>query len=79
MSADELFTQFGIAVFGLTALCFAMSLNPILRKWAPVLGLLGQPFWFIATIGSKQWGMVVLCVAYTLVYLNGLRIQWRKK
>lgn len=71
--------QFLLAVFGLIALCFAMSDIPKLRKWAPVVGLAGQPFWFVATIPTQQWGMVALSVAYSLVYINGVRLQWWKK
>ena len=68
--------QLCIAIFGLSALWMAMGHNPRLRKWAPVLGLLGQPFWFLATVPSGNWGMVALCVAYTLVYVHGIRVQW---
>jgi hypothetical protein len=71
--------QLAIAMFGLTSICFAMGNQPLLRKWAPVIGLAGQPFWFMATVPTQQWGMVALCVAYTLVYINGVRVQWWKK
>lgn len=69
-------TQLAIALFGLTALLFAMGNHPGRRKWAPVIGLLGQPFWFIATIPTAQWGMVALCCAYSLVYIRGIFMQW---
>lgn len=68
--------QLCIAIFGLSALWMAMGHNTRLRKWAPVLGLLGQPFWFMATVPSGNWGMVALCVAYTVVYVQGVRVQW---
>ncbi|WP_374520349.1 hypothetical protein [Hydrogenophaga sp.] len=71
--------QLGIALFGLTAIYFAMGNNPRLRKWAPIIGLAGQPFWFMATIPNAQWGMVGLCVAYTLVYVRGIWMQWGAK
>lgn len=70
--------QLLIAIFGLTSITFAMGQNARLRKWAPVIGLAGQPFWFIATVPTQQWGMVALCVAYTAVYINGIRVQWWK-
>lgn len=72
-------TQLFIAIFGLTSIYMAMGQNAKLRKWAPVLGLIGQPFWFMATVPTQQWGMVALCVAYTLVYINGIRVQWGRK
>ncbi len=71
--------QLAIAVFGLTSMWMALGNSAPLRKLAPVLGLLGQPFWFMATVPTQQWGMVALCVAYTLVYLNGIRVQWWAK
>lgn len=72
-------TQLFIALFGLTSMWMALGNSAPLRKWAPVLGLLGQPFWFMATVPTQQYGMVALCVAYTLVYLNGIRVQWWPK
>lgn len=68
--------QLAIAVFGLTSMWMALGNSAPLRKWAPILGLVGQPFWFMATVPTQQWGMVALCVAYTLVYANGVRVQW---
>lgn len=68
--------QIFLAVFGLAAMYFAMGDNPLLRKWAPVVGLAGQPFWFIATIPTKQWGMVLLCTAYSLIYIKGIWSHW---
>lgn len=69
-------TQILIALFGLTAMYCAMGKNARLRKAAPILGLCAQPFWFMATVPTGQWGMVALCVAYTLVYIQGIRVQW---
>jgi len=69
-------TQLLIALFGLTALTLALGSSPRGRKWAPVIGLAGQPFWFMATIPTEQWGMVALCVAYTLVYLRAVWAHW---
>ena len=69
-------TQLFIALFGLTAITLALGNNPRGRKWAPVIGLAGQPFWFMATVPTQQWGMVALCVAYTLVYLRSIWMNW---
>ncbi|MBQ0917473.1 hypothetical protein KBW71_03390 [Hydrogenophaga aromaticivorans] len=69
-------TQFLMASFGLTSLWFAMGRNLTLRKWAPVVGLAGQPFWFAFSLDAGAWGLLVLVAAYTLVYLRGALIQW---
>ena len=68
--------QIFIALFGLTAISLALSKSPNHRKWAPIWGLAGQPFWFAATIPTGQWGMVALCVAYTAVYVRGCWVHW---
>jgi hypothetical protein len=68
--------QFFIALFGLTAMYFAIVGTPLQRKWAPVIGLTAQPFWFAATIPTGQWGMVILSIAYACVYLRGIYIHW---
>ena len=72
-------TQLAIALFGLTALLFAMGRHPGRRKWAPVIGLIGQPFWFMATVPTGQWGMVALVGAYTVVYIYGIINNWRSQ
>ena len=41
-------TQFFMALFGLAAMWMAMgSTNPRMHKWAPIVGLIGQPFWLL--------------------------------
>ncbi len=69
--------QIALAVCGLTAMFLALSEQPGRRKWAPLVGLAGQPFWFMATIPTEQWGMVALCVAYSGLYIRGIALQWR--
>lgn len=71
--------QLLIALFGLTSLFCSMSNSTRLRKLGPLIGLSGQPFWFMATIPTGQWGMVALCVCYTVVFASGAWMQWRPK
>jgi hypothetical protein len=70
-------TQLFIALFGLSSIWMAMGKNDRLRKWAPVVGLCGQPFWAWFAIEAQAWGLGVLVVAYTLVYCRGAWVQWR--
>lgn len=64
--------QYFIALFGLGAVYLSMvSQNQRLRKWAPLVGLCGQPFWLYVTSTSHQWGMFALCIAYSLLYAKG--------
>ena len=69
-------TQLFIALFGLTSIWLAMGRNATGRKWAPVIGLAGQPFWAWFAYESNAWGLAVLVMAYTLVYLRGVFVQW---
>lgn len=71
-------TQLFIALFGLTSIWMALGNNPRLRKWSPIVGLCGQPAWLFFAWQSQAWGLGLLVVAYTLVYINGVRVQWRK-
>lgn len=83
MRADALFLggvftleQLFIAVFGLTAIWLALGKDDNLRKWSPVCGLIGQPFWMYFALQNGGWGIFILTIAYTLVYLRGFIIQW---
>jgi hypothetical protein len=69
-------TQIAIAIFGLTAVALTQASSARMRRWAPVFGLAGQPFWLYATGSTGQWGMFALCVAYTVVWAVGFRNHW---
>jgi hypothetical protein len=78
---SPVFINLGLAAFGLTAMWWAMGHNPRLRRWAPVVGLCGQVFWFsfawfVHKAGVDVFGLVLLCSAYTAVYLRGAWVQW---
>lgn len=70
-------TQIALAAFGLTALWLAMGDSYLGRRWAPVVGLAGQPWWVWFAINSEAWGLLVLSLAYTVVYACGAWVQWR--
>lgn len=75
--------QLALAVFGLAALYMSMCMvaghNDRARRWAPIVGLCGQPFWIWFAIGVQAWGLLVLSIAYTAVYLRGAWVQWRPR
>jgi hypothetical protein len=70
-----LIAQIAVAVSGILAIWMATSLDATMRRWAPLVGLAGQPGWLIATSTSEQWGMFAVSVAYTLVWA---RAGWRE-
>lgn len=66
-------SQFGIALFGVTAIYLANCVDIRWRRWAPVAGLAGQPFWIVAALDAAQWGILALCALYTLAWAKGFR------
>ena len=68
--------QLALAAFGVAAILMAMSNDAWARKWAPVVGLLGQPAWLWFAMRSGAWGVMALTVVYTAAYLGGFALQW---
>ena len=71
--------QFGIALFGVTAIWLASSATLSHQRWAPVFGLLGQPFWIWSAFSAQQWGVLALCVLYTAAWAKGFNRYWMRK
>lgn len=71
--------QIAIAMTGAVAVWLSQDRRAERRKWACVLGILGQPFWFYATWKAEQWGMFCLCFVYTWAWLRGVRTNWMKR
>lgn len=67
-----------IAITGVVAIFLTQSSERRWQKYACIVGLVGQPFWIIATLDSNQWGMFVLSVFYTLAWIQGVRNFWFK-
>ncbi len=68
--------QLGIAIFGLVAIALTQSSCSRRRRWAPLFGLAGQPFWLYATATSDQIGMLIVSCAYTVIWIVGAWRQW---
>lgn len=73
--------QLLMSLCGLTAIWWALGSNPHLRKWAPIVGLAGQPFWLWYALKSQaagvdSRGLMLLIAAFSLVYLRGIWVQW---
>lgn len=70
------FDQLGIAFFGITAMHFGLGVDVRLRRWAPIIGLCGQPFWAWHAWRTGSLGIAILVAAYIVVYINGWMVQW---
>ena len=68
--------QVGIALFGVAAIWLSQDTRESWRRYACVLGILGQPFWFYATYKAQQWGMFSLCFLYTYAWCRGFANNW---
>src|SRR3546814_17457771 len=63
--------QWLILLCGVTAVFLSMAGRESRRRWAPVLGLLGQPGWFVAALPAHQLGVLLVAVLYTLAWCRG--------
>jgi hypothetical protein len=70
--------QLVLAAFGLAALWMATGRSDLARRWAPMVGLCGQPAWMAYAVGADAWGLLALSLAYTAVYARGVWVQWRR-
>ena len=59
-------------------LYMATGHNARARRWAPIVGLCGQPFWLVFAVQSSAWGLLALSLAYSAVYVRGAWVQWRQ-
>lgn len=75
MNVDQI-TQTAIALLGASAVWLSQSRTNRFQKWACIVGLLQQPFWFWATWRSGQWGMFLVSIVCTLAWVKGLWIHW---
>lgn len=64
-------SQIWITAFGLTALLLMQSSRRGRRRWGPVLGLIGQPGWYIQLLIHEQYSLLPLYTAYTAIWVLG--------
>lgn len=68
-------TQFWLPATGLPTLYFTSKKS----KWAPFFGLLGQPAWIYAAAYTRQWGLLILTIAYMGMWIVIAHRWWSKK
>ena len=72
-------SQIGIVFFGVLAAWLTQQANESRKKYACIFGLISQPFWFYSAIETNQWGIFLLSIIYTVVWLIGFKNYWFKK
>ena len=75
MPFDQI-VQTAIALLGPTAIWLSQSRSVRFQRWACIVGLASQPFWFWAVWDSGQWGVAVVAVVCALAWLKGLWVHW---
>jgi hypothetical protein len=71
--------QLFIAITELVAIWLLQDKRESHRKFAPIFGLLGQPFWFYSSYIADQWGAFILCFFFTAAWIKGLKDYWFTK
>ena len=71
----EAFLQAVITLSSIAALVLVMQSTPV-RRWGPVVGLVGQPAWLFSTWAHGQFGMFLVSGAFTAIYVWGVWRDW---
>lgn len=74
----SLISQTLIALTGVLAAWVNQDPNASVRRWASIVGLLGQLFWFYSTFTASQWGMFAVTCGFTISYGRGFYLGWLK-
>jgi len=74
----ETISQIMIFVCGVSG-AFLYSSNSRYSKYAPVVGLIVQPFWFYTAWQNGQWGVFAVSVFYTASFVYGVWAFWFRK
>lgn len=61
-----------VLIFLLTSLAITFVNIKSVACFAPVFGVMVQPLWFYETFTKKQWGMFILSIYFTCMWIYGL-------
>jgi len=73
------FDQAVIALIGPLAVWLSQDHKIVFRKWACIIGLFGQVFWFHTSYTHHEWGIFIACIFYSLSWFKGIKNYWFKK
>lgn len=72
MSTD----QIAVALLAVLAVWLSQARSRGWRRWACIVGLLGQPLWLYAGWKAGQWEFFAFAVLLSLAWLKGLWVHW---
>lgn len=70
--------QLTIMFTGVIAVWLSLCKADRVRRWGPVFGLAGQPFWVALFWKSDQHIMLGICALYTFTWARGFWMFWIK-
>lgn len=79
MDLSNIIIQIILSVLSLSSLFCITRESITVRKYAPIFGLLSQPFWIYATFKASQFGMFLLSFIYTIIWVNTFYNMWINK
>lgn len=68
--------QLVILFSGALAIVLTQLPSPRAQRWAPLIGIVGQPFWLWASWHAQQWGMFTMSLVYTGAWGYGIKRHW---
>ena len=72
-------SDIAIALLGFAAIRLSQAKSKTAKKYAPVVGLLSQPFWFYVTWQLGMPGMFILTIGYTYAWCVGINNEWMQQ
>ena len=73
----DVICQIMIPLTGVPAL-YLLVKKPARPKLAVILGVVGQPFWYITAWHAHQWGIFAINLCYSTNWLYGVWQHWIK-
>lgn len=69
-------SQFMLFTCAVVAVFLSQHHDVEFNKYASIVGLIGEPFWFHSAYRAKQWGIMACAVFYTLSWSMGFYNHW---
>jgi hypothetical protein len=75
----DAYSQVMIAVCGICSIWLSNAPDADQRRWAPILGIIAQPFWMWTTWQAGQWGIFALSFVYAAGWARGIHTYWFRR
>jgi hypothetical protein len=73
---SEHLVQTMIALTGSVAVWLTQDADPRRRRWACIVGMIGQPFWIYMSWTIGTWGVFLTSLLYTYAWARGIHLHW---